>query len=229
MKIDISKLKTIVINLEEHYEKKESSRKTLNSIGINDITYFKAIKKSPGRTGLAMSFKQLFSEVRGHSEPILICEDDIGLNPDFNLKEIDIPDDADALYVGIDYNGYTHFINPYNDSFGPSYVNHRDRNDHRKLVVNKYSKDVYRIYNMLSAHAVIVINPSYTDFLEKAIDVAILSGGHQDLVRASTMPYWKVYGLETAMLFQQGPNEISTKIKLSELPDNQITDKFELL
>jgi hypothetical protein len=228
MKIKLPELKAYIINLEDHEQKKETSIAALSSVGITDISVFKAFEKNPGRVGLSMSFREIFKQIDGHEDPILICEDDIAFNPVFNLNEIEIPDDADALYIGIDRNGRIPFINPYLNRFGPPYIEPRDKQkEGRRLVVKKINEDVYRAYNMLAAHAIVMINNSYTKFLENALEVPILNGGHQDLVRATTMPYFKIYALNIPVFYQKGPNEISTNVVISDLSDEFVSYKIE--
>jgi hypothetical protein len=228
MKIIFSELPAYVINLEEDIDKRTSAINALGTIGIKDVTVAKALKRTPGRTGLAMSFKKIFSKIDGHSSPILICEDDILTNPLFKLKEIDIPDDADALYLGTSVYGRSAFINPYANPRGEAYQEFKDRNkEGEKLVVRKVTDDLYQIYNMLSAHAVVMINKDYTKFLKNALDLPILNGGHQDLVRATTMPYYKVYALDIPAFYQSGPHEHLSNIKISSLPNEKISFRLE--
>jgi hypothetical protein len=228
MKIKLPELKAYIINLEKHEQKKETSIAALSSVGITDISVFKAFEKNPGRVGLSMSFREIFKQIDGHEDPILICEDDISFNPIFNLNEIEIPDDADALYIGIDRNGRIPFVNPYVDRFGPPYIKERDRSlGARRIVVQKIDENIYRAYNMLAAHAIVMINKDYTKFLENALEIPILNGGHQDLVRATTMPYFKVYALNIPIFYQAGPNEVSTNVVISDLSDEFVSYKIE--
>jgi hypothetical protein len=228
MKIVFSELPSYIINLEADVDKKNSAINALGLVGISNVTVVKALKRTPGRTGLAMSFKKIFSKIDGHSEPILICEDDILLNPFFKLKEIDIPDDADALYIGTSIHGRSAFINPYTNPSGEAYQQLRDRNrEGEKIVVRKVTDDLYQIYNMLSAHAVVMISKSYTQFLKNALDLPILNGGHQDLVRATTMPYYKVYALDVPAFYQSGPHEHLSNIKISSLTSKNVSFRLE--
>jgi GR25 family glycosyltransferase involved in LPS biosynthesis len=230
MIISFSNLQTCVISLKRDIEKRDSTTKYLKSCGINNISFFDAIERNPGRTGLAMSFKKILSKNIEKIHPILICEDDIIKNSQSNISSIEIPDDADALYLGITKHGYTPYINPYNDPYGASYSNHRDRSLHpSKIVAKKINDDLYRIYNMLSAHAIVMINPEYTKFLSNAIDIAILNGGHQDIVRASTMAYWNIYALDIPLFHQGSSHDSSTKIQLSKLGKSETTDRLEYL
>lgn len=229
MIIDLSNIKTFLINLEKDEEKKKSSISTLNKANISNVNIFNAIERSPGRIGLAISFKKIFSKIENHSDPILICEDDIRINKTnlLDIDKIEIPDNADALYIGISRNGYSGGINPYVEFYGKSYT--QERPPYRGLVVKQINDNVYRIYNMLSAHAIILINSEYTKFLNNAIDLAIINGGHQDIVRALTMPYWNIYALNAPIFYQDGINEQETNFRISDLPSNRISNNLSLL
>jgi hypothetical protein len=227
--IDFKNIDSYFINLDKDTEKAKSAYLAMKSCGINSVHRYPATQFDPGRTGLAITFKNLFKKISNHQEPVLICEDDIKLNSKFNLERFELPDDADALYVGISIYGVDTHINPYLSKNSPNYSKERNDFDQRIKAV-RVSDDIYRIYNMLNAHGVIMINSEYTKFLEKSIQVAIDSGGHQDQVRAYTMPYWNVYALNIPMFFQDvdwKPHEHD--LVLSNLEENKITDNLALL
>jgi hypothetical protein len=229
MIIDFKNIDSYFINLNKDTEKAKSALLAMKSCGIKKIRRYPATQFDPARTGLAITFKNLFKKISNHQEPVLICEDDIKLNPKFILKRFEVPDDADALYVGISIYGVDTHINPYLSKSSPNYSEGRNALDQRIRAV-RISDDIYRIYNMLNAHGVIMINNEYTKFLEKSIQVAIDSGGHQDMVRAYTMPYWNVYALNIPMFFQDvdwKPDEHD--LVLSDFPESRITDNIALL
>jgi hypothetical protein len=221
MIIKIEDLSSYVISLPEDFKKFEKSRQEIMSTGIKVVNGFDATRNVISRTGLAISFKRLFSSVGSSNLPYLICEDDVLVNPDFNLKEFYVPDDADAVYVGLSVFGKSLNINPYEDP--ETKIPYKEYRPHSsKLVATKISDKVYRIYNMLSAHAVIMVSQRYVDFLKKSMDIAISSNGHQDSVRALTMPFWNIYALDIPMLYQSGDVEKFTKIQLSNLSEEHI-------
>jgi hypothetical protein len=228
MIIDFKNIKSYFINLDKDKKRAKSARFAIKSSGIKNIKRYSAIPFDPGRTGLAMTFKNLFKEISNHQEPVLICEDDIKLNPKFNLERFEIPDDADALYIGISLYGVSTHINPYLSKGSPNYSQKRYLIDEKVKAV-RVSDDIYRIYNMLNAHGVIMINNEYTKFLEKSMDIAINSGGHQDQVRAYTMPYWNIYALNVPMFFQDNNRTEEHDLVLSNFPENRITDSLALL
>jgi len=229
MIIDFKDIDSYFINLDKDTEKAKSAYAAMENCGIKNIKRYSATAFNPARTGLAITFKSLFKEISDHQDPVLICEDDIKLNPKFNLEKFEIPDDADALYVGICLWGVDTHINPYLNKNSPNYSKKRNLFDERIRAV-KVSSDIYRIYNMLNAHGVIMINNEYTKFLEKSMQVAIDSGGHQDQVRAYTMPYWNVYALDVPMFFQDADWKLEEHdLVLSNFAENRITDDLALL
>jgi hypothetical protein len=231
MIIDFKGIDSYFINLDKDTEKAESAYLAMKNCGIKNIQRYPATQFDPARTGLAITFKSFFKEISDHQEPVLVCEDDIKLNPKFNLERFEVPDDADALYVGISSCGIETHINPYLNKNSPGYSEKRNLFDKRIKAV-RVNSDIYRIYNMLNAHGVIMINNEYTKFLEKSIQIAIDSGGHQDQVRAYTMPYWNVYALNIPMFFQDNKNRPTPEeedLVLSNFTENKITDNLALL
>jgi len=226
VKINFSEIKSYIITLPENKEKIETTRQAMQSIGFNDPKIFLATKMNPGRTGLVKSFKNLFNLIKDHDEPILICEEDIEINPSYSLEAVDIPDDADALYIGISKWGRSSGINPYWDKNAESYI--PNKQIFEGIVVKQVNSDIYRIYNMLSAHAVILINKEYTSFLNKAISFAEINGGHQDIVRSTTMPYWNIYALNNPIFYQRDLEQ-HTNFKISELESDRISYNLDII
>jgi len=228
MKIKIRKLNSYFINLDEDVEKSSSTISELRKCGITKINRYPAVQFTPPRTGLAMTFQNLLEDISGHKRPVLICEDDIRKNPRFSLDTIEVPDDADALYVGITYWGVSTTVNQYLRKDSPNYSEVRDLD--RRIKATRVNNEIYRIYNMLNAHAVIMLNSRYTKFLQKAIDIAIESGGHQDQVRAYTMPYWNIYALDIPMFSQADKSRADEhNLQLSRFTNDMITEDLSFL
>ena len=152
MHINISKIPTYYINLEEHTNNKISIEQMLRSKGFCNINRTPGIKIS-GYEGMA--YYQKINHYMGvgmaqinamrnikNSLPALILEDDVKFTEYFQT-EIEIPNNTDAIYLGV------------------------------SCVGNAYGKDLKngfaRIFNVLAAHAIIYINP---EFLNKCHDMA---------------------------------------------------------
>ena len=122
-----------------------------------------------------------------YKPPFLIFEDDARILP-ANLKfEFEVPDDADALYVGTNaygrVNGSTHYGSVIASEAGPEYL---------------------RVYNMLGLHAVAYLSQRYVDHVVKTLTNYIrdVRGACDDPV-ADTMHQFKVLCLRRQVFFAQ--------------------------
>ena len=97
MNLDLREIPVIYINLDRDVEKKEKIEKNLKSLG------FKTVIRSPGhlhptghRAGCSMAQHNALKEL---DPPFIILEDDA--TPSNFIPEIEVPDDADAVYLGV--------------------------------------------------------------------------------------------------------------------------------
>lgn len=164
---------------------------------------FKKIKRSPGvpdkhkASGVAKAhiaaLKLALSECGG---PFIILEDDVQIE---NLQEdITIPEDADAMYLGLSTWGL--------------------RNGRGQVGISgeKRNGGVYRMYNMLAAHAILYVNHDYAQFILESIPIFLKMKTNQDKMRAETMKYWNVYASKTPVFYQSGKYERYTRFSLTE-------------
>jgi hypothetical protein len=84
------------------------------------------------------------------------------------------------------------------------------------ISAKKENGGVYRISNMLAAHAILYLNHDYAEFLRDSIPIFLEMQTNQDKMRAETMKYWKVYGNKIPMFYQNGKYEKYTRFALSE-------------
>lgn len=192
MKLSLLDFPAYYINIDDN--KAAEMEKLLQSIGFKDITRFPGVKKDPKREGIADSHRNMLSHLSSSSLPAIVFEDDVSIHKFHNT--IDVPDDADAIYLG-------------NSCFG--LYNGIGR---KKIAVQEVDKNNFRIYNMLAAHAIVYLNKDYVDFLKQAIEFNISVKTNQDKARAETMKYWNVYARRQPMFYQNGRHEPFTKIDL---------------
>lgn len=192
MKIFLLDLPVYYINVSE--EKSVAMESTLKNLGFKNINRFYGIKKDPKREGIAESHRNLLLHLSDKELPAIVFEDDVSVNKFIN--NINVPANADALYLG-------------NSCFG--LYNGIGR---KRIAVEQFDQDNFRIYNMLAAHAIIYLNKEYIDFLIKAIEFNILIKTNQDKARAETMKYWNVYARKDPMFYQNGVHEPVTNITL---------------
>ena len=205
MKLDIRKLPTYFINLEKDVDKYTST------ISLLKYLEFDEIYRSPG-------VKEDFGCEKGHHKvlsnkdvptPCLILEDDILFTGNTKF-EVEVPDDADALYIGISQWG--RFLN-----FSGPFIHYKKIND-----------DIVRIYNMLTTHAVIYISEDYRNFIKRvAYHHGFETKSKFDIGVAETQKYFNVYALENPIFKQGNYNNKVTGVKVSEIGmDKKAADKF---
>lgn len=192
MKIKLTDLPAYYINIDPI--KAAATENLLKSLGFKIITRFPGIKKDPKREGVAQSHKLMLEHLSNAELPAIVFEDDISVYK--FADNIEVPEAADAMYLG-------------NSCFG--LYNGIGR---KRIAVEPYNSDTFRIYNMLAAHAIVYLNKDYVDFLNKAIEFNISVKTNQDKARAETMKYWNIYARKQPMFYQNGLHEQFTKIDL---------------
>lgn len=150
MKINLLDIPVGYINLERDKDRNVSVRIQLQTLGFQDVTRYPGEFNTNGPAGLAAAAARALDTI---SAPYLLLEDDVVAN---EFKEIlDIPDDADGIYLGtsnwaLQGNKTTHYL--------------------------KYKKTefpgIFKISNMLSAHAILYISDA---FLQANLDACIRS------------------------------------------------------
>jgi hypothetical protein len=195
--LDLTKIPVYYINLNKDVEKKEKIESLLHELGFKNVNRFPGVLSDIKRVGVAESHNQLLNYLKTKKLPCIVFEDDISVF-DFK-KEIEIPVDADAYYLG-------------NSAFG--LYNGVGK---RKISISKYDQNSHRVYNMLAAHAILYLNPDYVSFLAQATRFNLSIKTNQDKARAETMKYWNVYASTRPLFYQNGVHEAVTKIVLPGL------------
>jgi len=195
--LDITKLPVYYINLDKDIEKRKNIESLLHNLGFKDINRFPGFLSEIKKVGVAESHNKLLNYLKNKELPCIVLEDDIDVF-DFK-KEIEIPADADAYYLG-------------NSVFGLY-----NGTGKRKISVAKHDQHSHRIYNMLAAHAILYLNKDYINFLEQATGFNLSIKTNQDKARAETMKYWNVYSSTRPLFYQKGVHEPLTKIVLPGL------------
>ena len=202
IRFNLSSIPVYYINLASAPEKAEATERVLKTAGFTNITRFEGIHSDIRAVGCASSHNALLKQLSEEKTPFLVVEDDIEiLQP---ISHIEVPANADALYLGISKYGLYR-------SFGE-----------RRISAEKVSPDMYQIYNMLGAHAVIYFNSDYVKWLERTSRfLAYTKQDNQDKGRAETMKYFNVYALNTPLFYQLGENEQHTKFSIDDHDDLQ--------
>jgi hypothetical protein len=194
MRIKITEIPVYYINLDKDVERREACEEVLTKAGFSNINRFSGILGETKVQGVALSHLSILKKLQNEQKPFIIFEDDIQLAK-FS-PYLDVPDDADAYYLGNSFYGL---------------YNGRGT---RQISVEQINPNTFRIYNMLAAHAIAYFSQEYVDFLIRAIEFSINIRTNQDKARANTMKFFKIYASRSPLFAQGGVNARPTRISL---------------
>lgn len=206
MKIKLTDIPVFYINLDEAEEKRKQTETMLKQIGFKFVERFSAIRHDAGRIiGCARSHYEIL-EVQ--KPPFIILEDDCALNQEF-LDEIEIPNNADALYLGISHWG--------------RYLSHSGPYVH----ATKVNEDLVRVHNMLATHAIVYLSSSYVDICRRiAYHSGYESETHLDIGFAEIHKYYNVYCFNEPLFRQYEWNGVTTGNLLDVCFDKNTADSL---
>ena len=177
--------------------------------GFKRIEIVRSVEDSVGINSLNRTDIMIMDWEKGGSEPFIILEDDCGF---YNLRDgyewIDVPDDADAVYLGV-----ANWIYPYGVDSLYGRRGHIIENTPAYLVDN--GGDTVQIKGMTSTHAVMYFNRAYTNKFAEVMGTLLSYQTSLDLVFAALQPAHKVYALKKPVFYQDnalGGQEIVTKL-----------------
>jgi hypothetical protein len=185
MKLKLTDIPVVYINLDDQIERRENIEKSLNELGFKNIIRVSAFKDRIGKRGCAYSHAMALEEIE---PPFILLEDDcVPLN---FVDEIQVPDDVDAVYLGISSWGRM------NSHSGPC-VQYDEVENYAGLL---------RVYNMVGAHAILYINPDYIDLCKRIAYHGYLIADHHDIGFAEVQKYYDVYAFDLPMFYQTSSN-----------------------
>lgn len=192
MILEITKIPTFYINLDEREDRKIKVEGLLTDLGFENFERFPAIKAEGRSVGCSTSHANVLKHIiENKIYPALILEDDI---EEFEFKEIVYcPDDADAMYLGFSRYGFNHDL---------------DEPHPRSLKITELGDECHRAYNMLARHAIIHLNPEYDiaciDMMDKFFDnpKEYIAG---DASIAKIHPEYKIYVQNIPIFYQEDP------------------------
>ena len=191
--IDITKIPAVYINLEKHKEKNDNMYNLLSSIGFETIERIEGVLDT--ENPVAGCSKAHHKALSSFEAPFVLFEDDCVLFDQNTITEIEIPDNADALYLGISswgrMNGHNGFYLQY-DEF-------------------EEQSNLLRIYNMLGGHSIIYLTEDYRKMCEKvSYHAGYVIKDYQDIGFAEIQKFFNVYSLNNPMFYQTS-NALGTK------------------
>jgi hypothetical protein len=164
--------------------KKEYIEKQLKEVGFKNINRIDAVEdKSNGRVGLSKSQLKALNQLPA---PFIVLEDDA--DPKYFKPEIDVPEDADAVYLG-------------NSQWG---LQSSHAGFYLKFTKVKGSSDVVRIYNMLSSHAILYLTNDYVNMCKRTTKYcAEVYAMPMDVPFAMIQRFFNVYAFNKPMFIQK--------------------------
>jgi hypothetical protein len=191
MKLKLTDIPVVYINLDDQIERRENIEKSLNELGFKNIIRVSAFKDRIGKRGCAYSHAMALEEIE---PPFILLEDDcVPLN---FVDEIQVPDDVDAVYLGISSWGRM------NSHSGPC-VQYDEVENYAGLL---------RVYNMVGAHAILYINPDYIDLCKRIAYHGYLIADHHDIGFAEVQKYYDVYAFDLPMFYQTSSNGTNNEL-----------------
>jgi hypothetical protein len=150
MKINLKNINTFYISLDEQSDRRDALLDNLKSVGIEHPIRMPGIRNEKYYIGLAQAYRNALLNASSIGSPFLLLEDDARTTEVFE-HEIEIPDDADAIYLGISNWGVPE---------GPKPRGHALLGGVELMSVQGYD-NLFKIKNALTTHAIVHITDRY--------------------------------------------------------------------
>jgi hypothetical protein len=165
MKINIPSVPAFYINMEDAPQRKNNFVSWNKDLGFNNVTRIAGIYDEKYYVGLSKAFvNALESGIKIKGDSFIVFEDDAHPTEKFK-NEIEVPDDADAVYLGVSPWGFRRDQDPKGKA---------DFNGSVFKEVKDFS-EVFKIYNTLTCHAILYTNKDYAgaalESYKKSIDL----------------------------------------------------------
>lgn len=193
MKINLKTVPVIYINMDKDTERNESMKNL-----VNDFGFTKTFRSSGVYTqgdplkGCASSHNNILSDIKNKT---IILEDDCVIKN--NISTIDVPDDADAVYLGL-------------SSWG--YIKDVSKPENYKFEQVEGYPGVYKVNGMLATHAILYITKDYIKTCQRIAEYSAKNSVHVDQGFARVQRYFNVYAIADPIFYQHSNTE-STNIK----------------
>lgn len=206
MEIKLTGIDTYYINMYRDTKREGSTKEVLKSCGFHSIRRSPGFKNKNNAIGCGMAHQNVLQSRIDKDSPFILFEDDIELTHFDNF--IEIPDNADAIYLGISKMGMV------------------DGTHKEELIVSKVEgyPHLVKIHNMLTSHAILYINNDYVKSLSNFIQYHIDHGIPVDIGMAEHMTEWNVYALDKPMFIQRDKFRSFTDTAISKLENVQYSN-----
>jgi hypothetical protein len=179
--LDLREIPAVYLNLKMHTEKNKSMQKMLKECGFKKIIRVEGVLISDNPpAGCSAAHYNGLREIK---PPFILFEDDCVIK---NFKPIiEIPEDADAVYLGVSCWG-------------------REKGETtRQLIFEKINEDLYRIYNMLATHAILYLTKQYVEICQRIVyHAAYIIESFPDIGIAEVQKLFNVYVFDDPFFYQ---------------------------
>jgi GR25 family glycosyltransferase involved in LPS biosynthesis len=207
MQIKLTGIPAYYINLDGEEERGNKTKNLLDSLGFHSIRRVPGFNHENYVIGCAMAHLNALKSLSQKNEPFIIFEDDVEVTHFDHI--IELPEDADSLYLGVSKMG---IVNDFHHEL--LVVDHVEEYDH-----------LYRIYNMLSGHAILYLNMKHVQNVINQIEFCLENQIPVDIGMAKQMPKSKVYALDKPMFIQAEKFRYFTDTPISKLPRVELKSK----
>jgi len=169
MKIDIASLPAFYINMESSIKRRHDFLRWNKQLKFKNVKRIAGVVGEPYYIGLSYAFQDTICAGLNSGLPFIAFEDDATPTTRFT-REIEVPDDADAVYLG---------VGPWGFSCGDNPKNGAKLNGAAFEKVNGFP-GVFKIRSTLTCHAILYIGKSYTLAALESYKKAAPLGHHGD-------------------------------------------------
>lgn len=210
MKIDLqtTKFYFLTCNNEKRKNHMLEEFQNYNITEVNPITNIEKTKSGISGFSRILDLALKNQDPTKPFQPFIIFEDDVKKYREFP-NEIEIPDNADILYLGL-------------SSFGMSENSHTPH-----VFYENIDENTIRIYNMLSLHGTAICSMRGLLAIQKCMMESYFTNNIWDMYTAWIQPFYNVYALRKPLVYQWselGGQEGATKIEFNEPSNPNIPD-----
>ena len=183
--MDLRTIDIVYLHGPHRPERKEHMDSLIRNNGLRGGAFI-GVSNEGTRSAAAGLVKLMRSRLEGEFRPFIFMEDDCSTTQWFRY-EVPVPEDADAVYLGISIWGM-----------------HGDR-AHPYVIKEPVSDDIVRVLNMLSTHAVLILSKRWVENVLKCYEYAYSAMENPqefDVPVARSMPGYQVYALKKPLFYQ---------------------------
>lgn len=152
-----------------------------------------SIYNKNGIIGCMMSNQKSIKESLNYDHPVLILEDDCDITKWYN-PIIEIPDDADAVYLGTSVRGLIDDWKYHDYRTFPIWRN-------KPTLLGDFGQ-VYKIKNMLSTHAILFVSKRYKEYCMNLVEYRSIDDLPVDVIYAAGMKDYNIYATKEPFFYQ---------------------------